>query len=505
VTRRYPSAVVWGAALLAAYAAFLIPHTTRVAGGSDSSGYLNLTRNILEGRIVRDLPQIARYELPAGMAFEHVFVPLGHVPGPRPNTMAPFYPPGLPLLMAGAVKLSGFGHAAYFVPPLFGWLGVWLMFLLLRDLQLSATWAIAGASLLAAFPTWTFFALQPMSDAVATTISIAAILFARRARSSGVWAVAAGAALGLAVLVRPTNGLLLLPLAFALPWTLRSAAAFFLGGAPFGLFLAIWNRALYGSPFRTGYGGVLSTLSTDHFSSHFVHYTFWMTALTGGAVIAGWMISAWDSRIAWRDRALLLSWLGVFFAFYCFYGPYEAWWYTRFLMPGLPAAIAAALLVTRHLLDAQARVPRAPLAGSRASVAAFVLWLFSFATGTIYTGEHGVHRNFQSERVYERASRMAEQRVPEGGLVLAMQMSGALEHYTRVPYAMWNWLDEGRATVLDRALRGRGGNWYALLAPFEVESVRGHFPDPWTELGREGDVVLWKLPPLRGAPKAPTM
>jgi hypothetical protein len=124
-----------------------------------------------------------------------------------------------------------------------------------------------------------------------------------------------------------------------------------------------------------------------------------------------------------------------------------------------------------------------------------VLGIFAAAAGIVYQADQGVHRFFRGERIYLRASRMAERLVPPGGLVVAMQMSGALEYYTKVPYAMWNWLDEGRLVVVDRALRANGGTWYALLAPFEVEHVRVRFPGTWTELGREGDVVLWRLEP----------
>ncbi|HEY7369706.1 MAG TPA: glycosyltransferase family 39 protein [Thermoanaerobaculia bacterium] len=492
--RRIPAASVLGALLLAAYAGFLIPHRTRVAGGSDSSGYLNTARGILEGRVVRDIPALRRYGLPPDGAFPNLFIALGHVPGPRPGTVAPFYPPGLPILMAGAIRVTGSPDAAYFVSPFFAVLGVGLMFLLLRDLGLPRSWSAMGAFLLASFPTWTFFALQPMSDVVATTLAIAAVLFARRARGSAAWAAAGGASLGLAVLVRPTNALLIVPMLFALPATRRAWAMLSLGGLPFAIFLAVWNSTVYGSPFRSGYGAVLSdAMSLDFFRNHFAHYFFWMSALTGGVVIAGWILAGFDARIGARDRAMLICWLLVFFAFYCFYGPYETWWYTRFLMPGLPAAIAGSLLCGHHLLEAQARAVRPPFPGRRMTAAAIALGTFAAAAGVVYQADQGVYRFFRGERIYLRASRMAERLVPPGGLVVAMQMTGALEYYTEVPYTMWNWLDEGRLVVLDRALRERGGTWYALLAPFEVESVKRLFPGRWTELGREGDVALWRL------------
>ena len=38
-----------------------------------------------------------------------------------------------------------------------------------------------------------------------------------------------------------------------------------------------------------------------------------------------------DRRLGRSDRAMLAAWFGLFLLFYCFWGPYEAWWFTRYL------------------------------------------------------------------------------------------------------------------------------------------------------------------------------
>ena len=63
-----------------------------------------------------------------------------------------------------------------------------------------------------------------------------------------------------------------------------------------------------------------------------------------------WLMLAADVRRSARVRLLLLSWFGVFFLLYCFYGPYETWWYTRYLLPGIPALSIGMAMVAEDLV-----------------------------------------------------------------------------------------------------------------------------------------------------------
>src|SRR5678809_1157742 len=86
------------AALFLAYALVLFHHTVFAVGGSDSSGYLNAARLFSEGRVTTPIRGLRR--LGFTNEFADNFIPLGFTSGPRPGTMAPSYPPGLPLHMA---------------------------------------------------------------------------------------------------------------------------------------------------------------------------------------------------------------------------------------------------------------------------------------------------------------------------------------------------------------------------------------------------------------------
>ena len=488
---RSPALRRWACgALLAGYAALLFHHTSFSVGGSDSSGYLNAARLFSSGRVAEPIRGLARLRLPDD--YGPVFVPLGYTPIGRPGLMTPSYPPGLPLHMAVAGRVAGWSRAPFLVPPLSAVACLVLFWLLGRELRLPPSFALAGCALLAFFPTFVFQALQPMSDVPATAWALAAVYAAYRARARGGlgWSALAGAAYGVGVLIRPTNALLLVPLLFAMPARPKAWLGFVAGGVPAAAFLAAYDAALFGKPWRTGYRTTLSEgMEWSHFPERARHYGYWLARLLTPLVPLGWLGVAADRRAPLRDRAVLVSWFGAFFLFYCFYAPYEAWWYTRFLLPGLPALILGALVVARDALtrERDGRLPRA------AAVTTLALVVAALVVEVRFGEKNDVHKFYKSERVYPRACEMARRRVPAGGIVASMQMSGALHYYTPLTYAMQNWLLPDRFAELRTATESH--RWYALLAPYETEEVRKNLPGDWREIDRAGDVVLWELAP----------
>ncbi len=334
---------------------------------------------------------------------------------------------------------------------------------------------------------------QPMSDVLATAWALAAVLTAFRTRAgSSLWAIAAGVAFGIGVLVRPTNALLLLPLLVALPPRAKSWLLFAAGGIPFGVFHFLYGAAAFGSPWTTGYQSVLSEgMALANFPARARHYGYWTARLLSPWIPLGWLAVAADRRAALSDRAVLLTWFAAFFLFYSFFAPYEAWWYTRFLLPALPALILGALVTIRDFVLGPVRRPtpwRIALVG--------VLVICALAFELRFVAKERVHRIYRGESIYPQACALAQRRVPAKGIVVSMQMSGALHYYTDATYAMWNVLLPERFEQLRVSTESRGFRWYALLAPFETEYVLKNLPGEWREIDRVEDVVLWELPPL---------
>jgi hypothetical protein len=488
---------VFAAALLIGYGALLIAHVGHGVGGCDSSGYANTARGILSGRIVQPIGALDRLALPD--SFHRVFMPLAYEPGPRPRTMAPLYPPGFPLHIALAVLVDGWNAGPFLVSPIAAIFCAVLMFLLGRELGLSRPLALAGAAILGGCPVLLYQAVQPMSDVVATAWAEAAVLFALRSRRGDAWAAAAGAALGIAILVRPTNVMLVLPMAFALRWRPRTVLLLALGGLPFAGFFAMWNRTAYGGAIHTGYAGIFgSELDLANFPPRVHHYGHWLIAQLSPLVPLGWLAAAANRRIRGRDRALLLFWFAPSFLFYCFWGPYDAWWYTRYLLPGLPALILGFLLVLRDLTGLLPQ-PGAAQPGRRLS---YPVLATAAVLLTVAVFERRIERRFrplgasQGQVIFPDACRELAARTMGGkALVVSMEFSGALRFYADLTPVRWDWINPDEFALLRVRAAERGERIFALLLPHEVEPARPKVPGLWKSLGNVRQASLWELPP----------
>ena len=125
--------------------------------------------------------------------------------------------------------------------------------------------ARAAALLTAVSPLLLFLAGGALSHLTAgAAIAVAAYAAVRARDGSARWALAVGAAIGVAVSARPLTGLLLgsaLPLALWWPgvrarglgWGLRRAATTVAGGMPFAVALGWYHERLFGAPTRWGY------------------------------------------------------------------------------------------------------------------------------------------------------------------------------------------------------------------------------------------------------------
>jgi hypothetical protein len=479
------------------YGALLIWHTSFAVGGSDSSGYANTARMIVAGRPVEPVEALDRLDLPD--RFDRVFMPLAHEPGPRPRTMVPYYPPGYPLHLAAAGILGGWEFAPHFVSPLAALLLVAATYFLARELSLSRLLALVAAAILAASSILLTQAVQAMSDVVAALWTTSSILFALRSRKKDAWAAAAGAAFGIAVLVRPVNAVLVAPLLLALPWRPKTLAFFAAGGAPFAAFEFRWNAVLYGGPFRTGYSG-LADFAWRNFPVRFAHYTRTLVQLFSPFVPLGWLAVGGDRRVPPRDRVLLLLWFAAYLLLYSFWGPYEAWWYTRYLLPAFPALVVGAVLVGRDLLRLLPEVSTGPLRSSHLAFAAAAVLLV-----TVANAEYRRIRQWkplgiaEGEQTYPLAMELVRSKLPERSLIVSMQMSGALRYYTDFQPVRWDWLAPGDFAIVREKAEKRGYRLYALLAPFEEQALTGAapprpgLPGTWRFVAQVRDVKLWEL------------
>jgi 4-amino-4-deoxy-L-arabinose transferase-like glycosyltransferase len=461
--------------------------------GSDPTGYINVARSLLERRIAQPEPALEDLDLPD--QFTQSFSPLGYTPGPRPHSLAPVYPVGYPLHMAGAALIFGWKYGPFLVSPLAAVLSLVLIYLAGMELGLTRGLAISGAAILALNPTFCLNAIQPISDGVATCWSLLAILAALRSRRSAMWGLAAGAAFGMAFLVRPSSVLLLIPLFLSLRLTLKVLSLFFLGGLPFAGVFCAYNAAVFGHPLITGYvaTGHQNLVTLSGFTVRFRHYIYLLAVMMSPLPLLGWAGLALNRNVTLRDRALLISWFGVFLLFYCCYFHYEEWGYTRLLLPGMPALILGALLVVRDLGKFF----------ERSAVATSWVWLRR-ATVTILlviviACERQSVQRFRLLKiaalstVHSEACQWADGLLPKQSLVVATEMSGAIKFYTGRPIVRFDWVEADQWRTLQTRAAEKGYRWYALLASREVEEAQRRLPGRWIKMGTLGHISLWQI------------
>jgi len=476
-------------AALAGYTVLLLGHTSFAVGGSDSSGYANTARMILSGRLVQRVQTLDQLELPDH--FARVFMPLAHEPGPRPRTMVPLYPPGFPLHVAALASLFGWSKAPFLLSPLAGALLLLLTYLLAREMGLGPLAAFLAAVILGGSAVLLYNAVQPISDVVAAAWVAGALLLALRSHRGSAWSLAAGAAFGAAVLVRPTNALAILPLLIAIGLRPRALGSFALGGLPFGVYQAWWNATLFGNPVSSGYGGV-EGFRLENFPPRLLHYVWSLVQMFSVLIPAGWLAVLGDRRVPVRRRAILVSWFAPYLLLYCFWGPYEAWWYTRFFLPALPALCIAAVMVGRDLLG----LLRSRLTVWPSSLAAAAAVLLLAVVGVC---EGRSIRRWdplqiaEGEEVYPLATAFAQTVLPSNALVVSEQFSGAFRFYTGFQPVRWDWVEPPEFKMIRARAESKGFRWYAMLSPWEIDEAFRRAPGHWKPIGQVRDVVLFEL------------
>lgn len=460
-----------------------------VAGGSDSSGYLNSAKLLTEGKLE------TRVRIPEEVATDvntlH-FTPLGFWPSPRNGFLAPTYPSGLPLQLALARLLLGaeWGQSLLLIGlagavPL---LGLWCA----RELGLSAGASWVGAAILGTSPIFLFCAQQALSDGPATTwclLAAASALAAHRTRLVA-WGLVCGGAFSIAVLVRPSN-VLMLPAVVMLLGHWKGCIALGLGGLPGACWFGYYNHFLYGHPLRTGYADIQNAFEFRWVEPSLALYAEWIPRMLSWGVVLLPLAALFSLRSRGRILAALLLWWVAFAGFYAAYSvTHEVWWCLRFLLPAFPALVLAAMVGLENLTQwtparfrDRARVGLLAGVGVMAVTSA-VYW--NRALHVAVTGRLDLH--------YREAGTWVRDHVPEDAVVSCMVTSGALYYYASVATLRYDGISTEVAERYLQRLRHTNRPTYALLFPFELEPAKAvHGSDRWEKVRQFGDITLWRL------------
>jgi hypothetical protein len=489
-------AALAAAVLLAAYAVLLVRDVGAVAGGSDSSGYMNHARLLASGRLhaqPRTLPGLSPSD-----AHPFVYVPLGFKAAWNGDGLVPTYPAGFSLLVMLAKPLAGWRHAGDLAIIAHSLAGLVATYLLGGVLGLGRRWAFLGAGVVGLSPLYLFMSLQAMSDVPSLAWTTLAVVAALKSREKAPWAIAAGAAIAVDVLLRPTNILAFVPAAIALGLSPRRWLLFAAGGLPGAAFLATHNLALYGRVLTTGYGDNSVAFRASYVRGTLLHYAHWLPALLTPLAALDLGLPFFP-RIPARTRWLLCSWIAAYACFYsAYFCTHETWWYLRFLLPAAPAMVVGGLLVARAALS---RLP--PLPG-RTAAAAFGAALALVAVNAVVQGRelHPLIIGHEELR-YGRVCDWLQKNIPGDSVCVAMQASGALFYYTDFTFVRWDSLAADNIAAFESAVRASRRPEYAVLFPFEVQQsgiLEGGIPGNWAQVGKVSDITIWRRGPDAAKP-----
>jgi hypothetical protein len=478
-------------AALALYTVLLVKDVGAVAAGSDSSGYMNHAKLLMSGHLhvpARTIPGLPPSSMPP-----MTYVPLGFKPAPDGNGLVPTYAVGFPLLVALAEPLSGWRHAGDLAVILHSLAGIAATYGLARLMGLGRRGSVFAAAVVALSPLYLFMSLQAMSDVPSLAWTAFAVMAAIRSRDQAVWAAAAGAAMAVDVLLRPTNILALVPVAIALGVSPRRWLLLAAGALPGAVLREVHSLDAYGGLFATGYPDTSPDFGSRFVGVTVIHYAFWLPILFTPAVLLG-VCLPWVAAVPARTRWILATWILAFEAFYSTYRcTHETWWYLRFMLPAAPAMAIAAAVAARWIL---ARAPS--WADPARSLAAF-------AAALALVGVNSAWRSHQlnalgvgaDELRYVRLADWMRSNLPKDAVVLNMQASGSIFYYTDLTFLRWDSLDKASIPKAEAALRLSGRPLYAVLFPYEVDDhvLEQTLKGNWVRVGSVSDITVWRRDP----------
>ena len=448
-------------------------YSTGAAGGSDSFGYVSQAHLFARGALTDAVPVRPEFTWrDAALSL----IPLGYRPAAEIERMAPVYPPGLPLLLTLALPFGE--RAMYAVVPLFGAVVVGCTWLVGRRLGDPLAGGMAAACL-SVSATFLLMHFSPMSDVPVAALWLGAWLSAS-GTSRGAPAMA-GALAGAAVLTRPN----LAPLALVIGATIlmpgaaadvrraarnmpRALAAFALPllAAVAVLLVIQWKR--YGDPLMSGYGSAGELFAPGHIAPNLASYAARVTAIYT-PVIWLWLTGAAVIR-RMPSRALFAStiaFIGVVWLAYLPYLPFEAWFFTRFLLPAIPFMLVLAMIVVLAI------VRRLPVWSRPAVSAAFIILMIVSLCAV--SRRHGVFESAAIERKYPDAGHYVRDRLEANSYVLARQHSGSVRLYSGRPTIRWDVIGGDQLDLVVRTVRATGSPVYVVMDDDEVPEFARHF------------------------------
>ena len=457
---------------------------TPVAGGSDSSGYMNFAQSIAKGELTIEM------RVPESISFDQfepmVFTPLGYRFEEEKGALSPAYPIGLPLLLAPAYLSEDVEHFTKWILILLCGLtliGIWMI---AKNLGLEPEYRHLAVFAFAVSPIYIMSASPVMSDGPSTCLSVWIMYVCTRSGFTRRECIVLGFLFGLAVLIRIPNLLLIVPIVFAAalkrpPW--RRYIDFGLGGLPAFVVWTTTNQTMYGNPIASSYGNLGSLFSIQNVLPT---WQFYASNLQLNLGLGGTSLLAISGALLLTNRLrgqllFLLAWSLPTLIFYSFYFHTRSyWWYLRFVLPVLPAASIALALALQWFASRLTSLSWRRFFANYAPVGLVI----AAALNSVHLAPKLLHfRVGPSSAVLTKIAHDTKESYPNPFAIVCMQHSGELTYYTDLPIIRWDWLTDRTWTKLSDVAAKNNKPIIALLDPFERENKNSPLqrgPGVWT-------------------------
>lgn len=332
------------------------------------------------------------------------------------NFIATFFPPGFPLLLAVMGAIGFPFHTA----PLLGATSALALYYLVKE---RSNGLIALALLLAwlCSPLVFWGSTRLMSDLPATAFLLFVLLAARRRR----WTLA-GALLGFAVGIRPA-AVLFVPAFIVMESSIRPLLRVALGGLGAVIGWALYLRLSFGY-FFFPYSQNVNALATSIWWTQ-LWFLLKTTALLHAPLVA---LAIVGTVMKPRAAAPCWVWFGSFAAFHAlFQTPFDAFWWTRYVLPALPALFLLAAD------GAQAISRRGPMSRSPVGVLSLATGSLAYASWALMSQASRESRRPEPDPPYAEDARRVAKLIPAGALVGAENQSGTLRLHGHVQSFFW--------------------------------------------------------------------
>ncbi|MEI6669646.1 MAG: hypothetical protein WCP29_15970 [Acidobacteriota bacterium] len=457
-------------------------YQVRDCGGADSYGYVSTAHAAVSGTLIAPQPIVALLPFADPLA---AATPFGWTPRPSGDAIVPFYPLGFPLVMAAAIVVGG-PTAPFYVPLL---AGVGILIATYRLTRQLAGSLVAGATtLVVAFnPTLVNMAIQPMSDVPAAfwyLLSLAGVLVARERP------LLSGLAFGMSVWTRPLMLLTAPAMWLVMSRTRRTFARWLLGAAAIGVVMAAFQWWLYGSPFKTGYGGAAGLFTTANLLANAWAYAKWIVIINSPVFLVAVVVGIWKAPRRLAIAATVGFVLGVLpYVFKLAY--FDDWDLVRYVLPVLiPCVIMASIGVASVLAR---RLPHLAYVVALVAVSvgsAVVSYQFLASQATFQLG-------FQESR-YPAVGAWVAAHTPPRAVVLAEGHAGSLRFYAHRTTLRLDQVPPRALAPTVRRLAGEGIECYAVVdGAEEAEQFRQQLladPDVVADpVGRVREAAILRL------------